>query len=53
MERKRYGPELIFEIINLKWNHVLKFLSKNMAKMEFSQKIHYSKNDKAIDVIFA
>jgi len=32
MERKMYGPELVFEIINFEWNHVLKFLSKKMAK---------------------
>jgi len=32
MERKMYGPELVFEIFNFDWNHVLKFSSKNMAK---------------------
>jgi len=26
------GPENIFEMINFEWNHVLTFLSKNMAK---------------------
>jgi len=49
-----YGPELVFEINNFEWNHVLKFLSKNMAKNAVSQKNHYrSKANKVIDVIFA
>jgi len=26
-----YGTELVFEIMNFEWNHVLKFVSKNMA----------------------
>jgi len=25
MERKMYGSEFVFEIINFKWNHALKF----------------------------
>jgi len=56
MERKMYGPELVFKIINFECNHVLKLFDKNMSKngkMQFSQKIPYSKNNKAIDVIFA
>jgi len=48
-----YGPELVFEIFNFKWNHVFTFLSENMAKMQFvEKKIHYSKANKAIDVVF-
>jgi len=51
--KKNVGPEPIFGIIIFEWNHVLKILSKNMMKMLFSQKIHYSKTNKAIDVVFA
>jgi len=52
-ERKMYGPELVFEIFNFEWKHVLTFLSGNMAKMQFAQKNHYSKVNKTIDVKFA
>jgi len=49
-----YGPELVFEIFHFEWKHVFTFLSENMAKMQFSpKKIHYSKTNKAIDVVFA
>jgi len=48
-----YGPELVFEIFNFEWKHVLTFLSENMAKMQFAQKNNYSKVNKAIDVVFA
>jgi len=39
MERKMHVPELVCEIINFEWNHVLKFLSKIWRKMkiEFSE----------------
>jgi len=47
-----YGPELVFEIFNFEWKHVLTFLSENMAKMQFAQKIHNSKTNKAIDDFF-
>jgi len=33
--------------------NVFTFLSENLAKMHFAQKIHYSKEDKAIDLVFA
>jgi len=48
-----YGPELVFEILNIEWKHVFTFLIENMAKMQFAQKIHYSKANKAIEVVFA
>jgi len=41
-----YGSKLVFEIF-------LTFLSENMAKMQIEQKNHYSKANKAIDVVFA
>jgi len=33
--------------------HVFTFLSENMAKIQFAQKSHYSKANKAIDAVFA
>jgi len=48
-----YGPELVFEMFNYEWKHVFTFLSENIAKIQFAQKIHYSKANKAIDVVFA
>jgi len=52
-ERKMYGPELVFEIFNFGWKHVFTFFSENMAKMQLHRKIHYSKANKAVDVVFA
>jgi len=48
-----YGPELVFEILSFEWSHVFTFLKKKMAKDAVCpKKIHYSKINTAIDVIF-
>jgi len=39
MQRKMYGPELVFEIFNFKWKHILTFLSGNMAKNAVCKKL--------------